>query len=684
MKQKLLLKTMLLLCALIAGSSSVWADSETITFSDKYNSNTSLDGVTVNGTNFDITFAKSSGSNAPQYYTTGTAVRAYAKNTFEVSSSNTITGITLTFGSSDGSNTITTNVGTYSEGTWSGSANSVTFTIGGTTGNRRIAGVTVTYVVDNRTAVNITNFVADATTIQVGHTVNTAVTVDQGGWTESYEYESDDTDIATVDTDGKITAVAAGTATITVSLNMNPSDANYKAGATTSKEIEITVVENPVHTATININGQTSEQYVEEGAAITFPALTTLGGLNFLGWTTTPIVGKVSVAPAVLVTSANMGNADITYYAVFGKTAITTDVLTRETTGVTSGSSTYSNWTGKTASSDAVYAGYSAGGNNSIQLRSNNSNSGVITTASGGKVTKVTVNWHSDTAKDRTLNVYGKNTAYESASDLYDNTKQGTLIGTIVKGTSTELTISTDYEYIGVRSASGAMYLSDLSITWNTGGDNEYCTSVTETITINAACNDGAGNYYGTYSSSSAFVVPSDLVVSEISVIDGQLYVDEYDEGDVVPANTGVMVAALAGGNYDVALSAEAGTSVLGSDNMLKPSGDAGINAAAMAAAAPSCKYYRLTMHNGTQIGFWWGAEGGAAFALGANKAYLAVPTGAGAPSLLWFDNGSTGIDEVRGQTEEVRGEYYNLSGQRVANPTKGLYIVNGRKVVIK
>ena len=570
--------------------------------------------------------------------------------------------------------TLTSTASGYVRIRWAGSSTAIKY----------IDNIVITYVVDNRTAVNITSFTADATTIQIGNTVNTTVAVDQGGWTESYEYESDDTDIATVDTDGKITAVAAGTATITVSLNMNPSDANYKAGATTSKEIEITVVENPVHTATLNINGQTSVQDVAEGSAISFPSISGLGGLNFLGWTTDPIVGKASVAPAVLVTSANMGNADITYYAVFGKTAIITDVLNRETTEVTNGSSSYSNWSGKTASSDAIYAGNSAGGNNSIQLRSNNNNSGVVTTTSGGKVKKVTVNWNSNTANDRTLNVYGKNTAYESASDLYDNTTQGTLIGTIVKGTSTELTISTDYEYIGVRSASNAMYLSDLSITWNTGGDNEYCTSVTETITINAACNDGAGNYYGTYSSSSAFVVPSDLVVSEISVVDGKLYVDSYNTGDVVPANTGVMVAALAGGNYDVNLSAEAGTSVLGNDNMLKPSGDAGIDAEAMATAAPSCKYYRLTMHNGTTLGFYWGAASGAAFDLAANKAYLAVPAGSPAPEFFGFGGDVTGIDAVNGSELKVNGEYYNLAGQRVANPTKGLYIVNGKKVVIK
>ena len=85
-------------------------------------------------------------SNAPKYYNSGAAIRCYGGNTFTISSnSGNLKAITLTFGSSDGSNTITTNVGTYSNGSWSGSASSVTFTIGGSTGNRRIAGIAVTY-----------------------------------------------------------------------------------------------------------------------------------------------------------------------------------------------------------------------------------------------------------------------------------------------------------------------------------------------------------------------------------------------------------------------------------------------------------------------------------------------------------------------------------------------------------
>ena len=163
-----------------------------------------------------------------------------------------------------------------------------------------------------------------------------------------------------------------------------------------------------------------------------------------------------------------------------------TDVMNQTWTGITG--TTYSAFSDKAGSaSDAVYSGNCAGDKSSIQLRSNNNNSGIVSTTSGGTVTKVTVTWQSDTQNDRTLNVYGKNTAYSAASDLYGN-NAGTLIGTIVKGTSTELTITDSYAFIGLRSASGAMYLTEIDVTWETGGSTG---PITYTVTYDA--NGGTG-----------------------------------------------------------------------------------------------------------------------------------------------------------------------------------------------
>ena len=146
-----------------------------------------------------------------------------------------------------------------------------------------------------------------------------------------------------------------------------------------------------------------------------------------------------------------------------------TDTLTRDTTGITGTS--YSTWTGKSGASGAVYAGQSAGDKSSIQLRSNNSNSGIVTTTSGGFARKISVEWNSGTLDGRTLDIYGSNTAYKNPTELY-GTPVGTKLGSIVKGSgkATELEITGDYAYIGMRSNSGAIYITKIEIEWQSGG----------------------------------------------------------------------------------------------------------------------------------------------------------------------------------------------------------------------
>ena len=92
-----------------------------------------------------LTFDKGENSNAPKYYTTGEAIRCYGGNSITFSSSVNITKIELTFASGEGTNAITVDSGTYADGIWTGSSTNVVLTIGGTTGHRRIATITVSY-----------------------------------------------------------------------------------------------------------------------------------------------------------------------------------------------------------------------------------------------------------------------------------------------------------------------------------------------------------------------------------------------------------------------------------------------------------------------------------------------------------------------------------------------------------
>ncbi len=92
------------------------------------------DGVT-------IVFDKANGNNEPKFY--DPAMRAYAKNTITVTADG-ITQVVFAFAANDGSNAITPNVGEFATNTWTGNADEVVFTIGGTSGHRKISSMTVT------------------------------------------------------------------------------------------------------------------------------------------------------------------------------------------------------------------------------------------------------------------------------------------------------------------------------------------------------------------------------------------------------------------------------------------------------------------------------------------------------------------------------------------------------------
>ena len=70
---------------------------------------------------------------------------------------------------------------------------------------------------------------------------------------------------------------------------------------------------------------------------------------------------------------------------------------------------------------------------------------------------------------------------------------------------------------------------------------------------------------------------------------------------------------------------------------------------------------------------------------IGANKAYLQILTSAARETLtISFDDESTGVKEVNGVKDVNDDSYFDLQGRKVTQPTKGLYIMNGKKYVIR
>ena len=94
--------------------------------------------------------------------------------------------------------------------------------------------------------------------------------------------------------------------------------------------------------------------------------------------------------------------------------------------------------------------------------------------------------------------------------------------------------------------------------------------------------------------------------------------------------------------------------------------------------------YYKLANDGTKGLGWYWGANDGGVFTNGAHKAYLALAQSSGARSFIsMFDNETTGIGQIANR-QSSNGQYFDLSGRRVAQPTKGLYIMNGKKVIVK
>lgn len=142
-----------------------------------------------------------------------------------------------------------------------------------------------------------------------------------------------------------------------------------------------------------------------------------------------------------------------------------------------------------------------------------------------------------------------------------------------------------------------------------------------------------------------------------------------------VPANTGIMLKGTPG-TYQVPQKSTNMYYV----NMFKGTQEA------MTVPATSDGYKNYVLGNGSQGLLFYGSNGGST--LVANRAYLQIPLsvvgGANARGFVSFsEDDATGIITPESMLQE-EGDIYNLNGQRVVSPKKGLYIRNGKKIIIR
>ena len=468
----------------------------------------------------------------------------------------------------------------------------------------------------------------------------------------------------------------------------------------------ITITEKPSHTATFSVNGETTEATVKEGEAIEFPTgIADIAGKTFVGWVAAEIQGTTDEAPE-FVASATMGAEDVTFFAVFATLDGTAPTLTKMVEGDTftagdnivivaevDDETSYALYQETQSNSYVKNYSFTA---NALTIAQDEMNWVTVEAGTDGKwKLGDATNGYLYNSGSNNLSVSTENASEWALEDNGDDTFS-------IKGGSTDRYISCRTDLTGNNvnlfrmAGSSPAGVYDFSLYKFVDGNveiSDYCTTVavpTATITLNAACTDGQ-MVYGTFSCTSAFVVPEDLVVSEVGIVEGALNVVDYATGAIVPAYTGVMVAGLEGGDYEVELSTENGQSVLGEMNCLRATGEVGVTADVMEGLDVNCLFYRLTMHNGQTLGFWWGAPEGAAFDVAAGKAYLAVSQSkAQGAAGFGFGGDATGIKEIFDlPINDLRfnsNGIYTIDGRRIEGQPmlKGVYIVNGKKVVIK
>lgn len=246
---------------------------------------------------------------------------------------------------------------------------------------------------------------------------------------------------------------------------------------------------------------------------------------------------------------------------------------------------------------------------------------------------------------------------------------------------STETTNATTdhiYEIKEAFQAAGNIYTLKVTNDNNTQITKIVVYAKDETVAgaINIATEEGFGTFY----TNKNYVLPQGLTAFGYTSIDGNNTLTksiEYVAGDIVPANTAVVVKG-AKGSYNYYNTEEAATKTI-EKNLLK-----GVTTDTRIEATSGVKRYILTRADDGILAFYRTNTGN--INVKANRAYLEVPTAMAVASFS-LEGSATGINNV--VTTAAKQGIYTISGVRLnATTTKGLpagiYIVDGKKVIVK
>lgn len=372
-----------------------------------------------------------------------------------------------------------------------------------------------------------------------------------------------------------------------------------------------------------------------------------------------------------------------------------TDVITKDKLQVQELNG-YVSFTNQSITSSAVYAGNIYGNASFIWMRSTN-NSGIITTTSGGKIKSISVVWSTDNMPGRTLYVYGKTTSYTSTHDLYLKNKQGSPIGTITQS-ETSIDNFEDYSFIGICSSNGTVYLDEIRITWEGDYTDEpvveyesfemsdagYCSYVTNNaIDVKATLENNSSSGSELKDIHLYKVVEFDnktVVLSELGRNQ-----DNVDSEDIIPQGTPVIIKYSAGTNEMVICNEQNIPEV--QNNLLRASdGTIYGTDSPLLFVLQKCKndetnyaFYRL--RTGRQI------PAGKAYLSSDDMSPSITISANAAKGIFYFVDEECEVDGLDSLIEEKCESYgygYDATGIRILGNKKGLYIINGKKYLMK
>lgn len=246
---------------------------------------------------------------------------------------------------------------------------------------------------------------------------------------------------------------------------------------------------------------------------------------------------------------------------------------------------------------------------------------------------------------------------------------------------STETTSAiTDHIYEIAEAFQAAGNIYTLKVT------NDNNTQITKIVvyakdeTVAGAINIATEEGFGTFYTDKNYVLPQGLTAfGYTSINDNNILTKsvEYVAGDIVPANTAVVVKG-AKGSYNYYNTEEAATKTI-EKNLLK-----GVTTDTRFEASSGVKRYILTRADDGILAFYRTNTGN--INVKANRAYLEVPTAMAVASFS-LEGTATGINNV--VTTAAKQGIYTISGVRLnATTTKelpaGIYIVDGKKVIVK